>query len=102
MEVSEEELVIIFGEHASKEPFDHEHFFGEIKTKLKNSVSLFHYDGTYWKEDEKEDTTGFYQTVRLKPGFYRKYLYNLENWPAGTKIVEIRKQEESYLNPWCR
>ena len=100
LEISEEELVIVFGEHSSQDPFDHEQFFGAIKKQLESAVSYFHYDGTYWKENEKENTTGFYQTVRLKPGFYRKYLYNLENWPGGTKITEIRKQDEAYINPW--
>ena len=95
----EEELVMIFGEHSCEEgSFDHKQFFGEIKRRLEPLVSFFHYDGTYWKE--KENATGFYQTVRLKQGIYRRDLRNLENWPVRTKILEIRKQEESYLRPW--
>ena len=91
---------MIFGEFSNGKPFDHEHYFGEIKRRLEPAVSLFHYDGTYWKENDKEKTTGFYQTVRLKPGIYRNYLYNLENWPRGTTLVELRRKEENYLKPW--
>jgi hypothetical protein len=100
MELSEKkELVMIFGEHSGEEgSFDHKQFFGEIKRRLQPLVTLLHYDGTYWKE--KENDTGFYQTVRLKQGIYRRDLRNLENWPVRTKILQIRKQEESYIRPW--
>lgn len=102
IETIEEELVMIFGEYTSEEPFDHEYYFGAIKKTLENSISYFHYDGTYWKEKEgnKKNTTGFYQTVRLKPGIYRSCLYDARNWPGGTQIVELRKKDEHYLKPW--
>ena len=85
IETIEEELVIIFGEYTS----DHGYYFRAIKKKLEKSISYFHYDGTYWKENDKKNTTGFYQTVRLKPGIYRR-----------VQIVELRKKDEDYLKPW--
>ena len=87
-----EELVIVFGEYSSKEAFNDKPYFKEMKEKLSRGTSYFHYDGTYWKE--RENVTGFYQTVRLKSGFCRKFLKETRNWPAGTKIVEIRATED--------
>ena len=93
----EAELVIVFGEVISEDKFDYEIFWSEMKEKLASGTSFFHYDGTYWVEKEQKNTTGFFQTVRLKDGFYRNFLYDLKNWPSGTKIVEIRNQSEDRL-----
>ena len=66
---------------------------------MKSSlVSHYQYDGTYWKENEK--TTEFYQTVKMKAGLYRSDLSKIENWPAGTKLIEFKKKEDSYLRPF--
>ena len=87
----EEELVMVFREYTSEEAFNHEKFFGEVKSNLSPLVSYFHYDGTYWKENEK--TTGFYQTVKMKAGLYRRDLSKIENWPAGKILIEFKRKK---------
>ena len=80
-------MTILDGYEGSRKAFDHEKFFGEMKSKLEPLASYYQYDGNYWKENEY--TTGFNQTVRPKHGLYRRDLAKLENWPAGSQIIEF-------------
>ena len=78
-----EEMVIIFGEYNHQKPVDDKTYFGEMKEKLAKGTSYFHYDGTFW--NERENVTGFYQTVKLKSGFTRLF------FEGDTKLVSWNK-----------
>ena len=95
--VTEEELVVVFGEHFSEEKFNHKQYWVAMEEKLKPGVSYFDNDGSFWNEKEKKNTTGFFQTVRLRKEFYRHFLYDIRNWPVGTKIIEVRSKTKEKL-----
>jgi hypothetical protein len=70
--------------------------FGEIKEKLAKGTSYFHYDGTFWKE--RENVTGFYQTVRLNSGFTRLFFEGDAKLASWNKNCLTEKSGKRYLS----
>ena len=90
-------MVVVIGEVKINGKFEHKPFWAQMKNKLSEATTYFHHDGTYWTENEAENIIGFYQTVKLRKGFYRNYLIDPKHWPSGTKITELRKFKENHL-----
>ena len=63
-------MVVVIGEVKSNDKFEHKPFWGQMKNRLCEATTYFHHDGTYWTENEAKNIIGFYQTMKLRKGFY--------------------------------